>query len=93
MLFESHVVRLEKVENIKHNISTSSSLHKKAIDWVSFEGKDGISYTDTYTIKCQCGKEKPIFLTVLFKRIYMVKSILLFAMQLSSTWSMKEITR
>lgn len=35
MLFECHVVRLEKVENIKHNISTSSSLHKKAIDCVS----------------------------------------------------------
>lgn len=43
MLFECHVVRLEKVENIKHNISTSSSLHKKAIDCV-FEGKDVVEF-------------------------------------------------
>lgn len=35
MFFECHIVGIEKVENIKCNVSTSSNQHKEATDYVS----------------------------------------------------------
>lgn len=35
MVFECHVVQIQKVKYVKHNVSTTSSLHKEAVDYVS----------------------------------------------------------